>query len=67
MPNSIIEREYQRIRQPQPDFISANRNHLRRQEDIQEKTRTAINQRAGQAVNQIEALVRKDTTEQKPR
>ena len=32
VPNSIIEREFERIRQPQRDFVTANRKHLKRQE-----------------------------------
>ena len=43
VPNSIIEREFDRIKQPQRDFITANRNALQKQEDIQEKVRQKIN------------------------
>jgi hypothetical protein len=32
VPNSIIEREFERIKQPQRDFILANRNTLKKQE-----------------------------------
>lgn len=52
VPNSIIEKEFERIRQPQRDFITANRNTLQKQEDIQEKVRQTINEKA------IEALAR---------
>jgi hypothetical protein len=59
VPNSIIEREYERIKQPARDFIVANRNHLQKQEDIQEKARQTLNQKAAQAMSKIDAIVKK--------
>lgn len=56
VPNSIIEREYERIRQPQKDFITANRNTMKKQEEIQEKTRQVINDKTTQALARIDAL-----------
>lgn len=61
VPNSIIEREFERIRQPQRDFITANRNTLRKQEEIQEKARQNINTKAAQALSKIDDIAaRKD-------
>jgi hypothetical protein len=59
VPNSIIEREYERIKQPPRDFIVANRNHLQKQEDIQEKARQTLNQKAAQAMSKIDAIVKR--------
>jgi hypothetical protein len=60
VPNSIIEREFERIRQPQKDFMVANRNHFKKQEEIQERAREAINDKAAQAVARIDAIVRRE-------
>ncbi len=61
VPNSIIEREFERIKQPQRDFITANRNTLRKQEEIQEKARQNINTKAAQALSKIDDIAaRKD-------
>lgn len=61
VPNSIIEREFERIKQPQRDFITANRNTLRKQEEIQEKARQNINTKAVQALSKIDDIAaRKD-------
>jgi hypothetical protein len=60
VPNSIIEREFERIRQPQKDFMVANRNHFKKQEEIQEKAREAINEKAANAMTRIDAIVKRD-------
>ena len=53
VPNSIIERQYERIKKPQKDFMSAGRNTLKKQEEIQEKARISINQKATNAMAKI--------------
>lgn len=67
VPNSIIEREFERIRHPQKDFITANRNTLRKQEDIQEKVRQTINDKTVQALNRIDAIAARQETPQDQR
>lgn len=39
VPNSIIEEEFDRIREPQKDFVLAQRTHAFKQEAIHEKAR----------------------------
>jgi len=40
--------------------MMANRNHFKKQEDIQEKAREAINEKAANAMARIDAIVKRD-------
>ena len=59
VPNSIIEKEFKRMQEPPKDFITAHRHNFKRQEEIQEKTRHAINSQTEKAMSKIDALVGK--------
>ena len=59
VPNSIIEKEFKRMQEPAKDFITAHRTNFKNQEEIQEKTRAAINSHTAAAMQKIDALVSK--------
>ena len=40
--------------------MMANRNNFKKQEDIQEKAREAINEKAANAMARIDAIVKRD-------
>lgn len=44
----------------------ANRNHFKKQEEIQERAREAINDKAAQAVAKIDSIVRRDPPQSDP-
>ena len=43
VPNSIIEREFEKIREPQEDFLTSHRALINNQEELHEKYRMLMN------------------------
>ena len=64
VPNSIIEREYERIKEPDHDFLNSHRALMDKQEKLHEKYRLMMNENTENAISAVKSIANpKGTTD----
>ena len=63
VPNSIIEKEYDRIHEPEHDFFTSHRALMEKQEQMHEKYRLILNEKTDSAIKTIKGLTAIKTPE----